>query len=229
MSNLYSGDKPIGAVVVSYDTTDTPESGSKKALTSGGAFDALSAKADLVDGKVPENQLPNMEVDAYTKAETLSDTTKTGFGLDTSAIPDDILAKLQQAMLYDDGNIKDVLSNTITLPGVKIATGSYTGTGTYGSANPCSLTFDFVPLIFGIYRDRHGNPANDNWDVLVVNGSNYMRIDTYYSGSNNYAHNKMTWDNQTVKWYVEASSDYSSSWQFNADGGTIYRYFAIGR
>ncbi len=29
----------------------------------------------------------------------------------------------------------------------KIQTGSYTGTGTYGSANPCKLTFDFVPRL----------------------------------------------------------------------------------
>lgn len=33
----------------------------------------------------------------------------------------------------------------------KIATGSYTGTGTYGASNPNSLTFDFEPRLWGIY------------------------------------------------------------------------------
>ena len=29
----------------------------------------------------------------------------------------------------------------------RVAAGSYTGTGTYGQNNPCSLTFDFKPLL----------------------------------------------------------------------------------
>ena len=29
----------------------------------------------------------------------------------------------------------------------RVAAGSYTGTGTYGQNNPCSLTFDFQPLL----------------------------------------------------------------------------------
>ena len=36
---------------------------------------------------------------------------------------------------------------TLVAGGAKIETGSYVGTGTYGSSNPCSLTFDFAPKV----------------------------------------------------------------------------------
>ncbi|MCI9468902.1 MAG: hypothetical protein HFG45_06340, partial [Oscillospiraceae bacterium] len=50
--------------------------------------------------------------------------------------------------------------------GAKIATGSYVGTGTYGSSNPCSLTFDFVPQIVFI------TSATDYNSDFFLRGSN---------------------------------------------------------
>ena len=44
--------------------------------------------------------------------------------------------------------------NAVTAP--KIATGSYTGTGTYGSSNPNSLTFEFDPKIVFVYHAISG-------------------------------------------------------------------------
>ena len=45
---------------------------------------------------------------------------------------------------------------------VRIATGSYVGTGTYGASNPCSLTFDFVPKFVWIRMDgAAGNGYNE--------------------------------------------------------------------
>ena len=57
--------------------------------------------------------------------------------------------------------------------GTKIATGSYTGTGTYGASNPCSLKFDFEPKIIIIpfyYAGSYWNP--------VGHGSNGSSIQT---------------------------------------------------
>ena len=48
------------------------------------------------------------------------------------------------------GSFTDYFGNAISM-GAKIATGSYVGTGTYGQANPCSLTFDFEPKCVIIY------------------------------------------------------------------------------
>ena len=46
-----------------------------------------------------------------------------------------------------DDSVKAALDDIEDLQSeqVRIATGSYVGTGTYGASNPCSLTFDFVP------------------------------------------------------------------------------------
>lgn len=51
MSNLYSGDKPLGAVVISYDVEHIPIEGSSKALSSGGAFNAFAAIDDKLNKK----------------------------------------------------------------------------------------------------------------------------------------------------------------------------------
>lgn len=56
---------------------------------------------------------------------------------------------------------------------VQIATGSYTGTGTYGASNPCSLKFDFEPKIIIIPFYYAGN----YWS-LVGHGSNGSSIQT---------------------------------------------------
>ena len=51
--------------------------------------------------------------------------------------------------------------------GVKIAAGSYVGTGTYGSSNPNSLTFDFVPKIVMLFTDKTGR-------IQWNSGTNYL-------------------------------------------------------
>lgn len=80
-------------------------------------------------------------IDAYPKEETLTDATKTLYGLGTDAVPDDVFGFLKTMV---DG-------------GVKIATGSYVGTGTYGSSNPTSLTFDFVPMLVLVAKKAAGS------------------------------------------------------------------------
>ena len=45
--------------------------------------------------------------------------------------------------VYSKSYIDSILKNN-----ARIQTGSYVGTGTYGANNPCTLTFDFVPIFF---------------------------------------------------------------------------------
>lgn len=87
MGSLYIGENLLDSVAISYDTEDTPTAGSKKPLSSGGAFSALATKADLVDGKVPEGQLPEI---GYSNEEALSNTTKAMYGLEETAVPNDV-------------------------------------------------------------------------------------------------------------------------------------------
>lgn len=124
--------------------------------------------------------------------------------------------------------ITDVLGNLISIPvdqikdGVKIATGSYTGTGTYGSSNPNSLTFEFEPKIIYIKE-------TDYRDNIPTGGFIWVNPSTdgisYYGGGgspNAWGHVVITWG-KTVTWYNENSYLY----QIN-QGNTSYTYFAIG-
>ena len=54
-----------------------------------------SIQASQIEGNIPSDQ-----VDAYTKAESLSDTTRGLYGLDTDSIPDSVLAWLGKYNLY---------------------------------------------------------------------------------------------------------------------------------
>lgn len=113
---------------------------------------------------------------------------------------------------------------------VKIETGSYMGTGTYGSRNPCSLTFDFSPIL--VYIVRKDISGNGYVDVMAKfysicmdetypgnsNNSNYY----YQSVSANGGEAKLA--NNTLTWYASKAEN-----QMNAlDSSYEYRYVAIG-
>ena len=50
MGSLYIGENLLDSVAISYDTEDTPTNGSKKPLSSGGAYTAIEAlEAVLAD------------------------------------------------------------------------------------------------------------------------------------------------------------------------------------
>lgn len=125
----------------------------------------------------------------------------------------------------------DVLGNLLfSLPGVQIVSGSYTGTGTYGSSNPNSLTFDFpvAYIIFVGYKSSSDfNPLVQS-DYLTYNnpvfqcfaiGNTYEQSAgpyLYESSSNAYA--KVSSDRKTVYWYNTSSSDR----QLNGNNNTYY-------
>lgn len=106
------------------------------------------------------------------------------------------------------------------LLGTRIATGLYTGTGTYGSSNKNSLAFNFVPklIIIASIGGILGGP------VVMVNPSTIasaLLLNNYSSEEQNLI--TVTWSNKTVSWY--SSSNYNN--QRNARGQTYY-YIAIG-
>ena len=109
----------------------------------------------------------------------------------------------------------------------KIVTGSYTGTGTYGSSNPNSLTFDFdVKLL--ILQAAYGYAV---LPIIFTQGE--KEYYTYYmSGSISNAKMTVSFDGHTISWYTSSTngSQYGNSaenMQFNHDG-EIYYYAAIG-
>lgn len=96
---------------------------------------------------------------------------------------------------------------------VRIATGSYVGTGTYGASNPCSLTFPFVPKFVAVSDTSGGSTASYSTTIL------------WFGQIGNYEELEFSLSDTTLSWYKWYGSNPGD--QLNADG-TTYRYWAIG-
>ena len=129
--------------------------------------------------------------------------------------------------------------NTYTLLGqlgdkVRIATGSYTGTGTYGESNPNNLTFEFEPKLVFMFEGKF--PATRNVSsqkshpvygttigMTTTYSKSLFNIYSMRSGDDYYLYAKKSSDGKTLSWYHGASARA----QMN-DSEVTYRYIAIG-
>lgn len=102
--------------------------------------------------------------------------------------------------------------NAVTAP--KIETGSYVGTGTYGSGNKNTLTLSFAPLLLFITKTGTGDHYVNSGYILCRNGG--------HSGQNGNIESAV--NGNTVTWY----SGISAQVQLNTSG-TTYAYIAIGK
>lgn len=115
----------------------------------------------------------------------------------------------------------------------QIATGSYTGTGTYGSANPNSLTFGFEPKLVIVWfahqpSENYGlMPASTSngfaWENSFIYTKGQCRTQIYYNNTS--YPNELSVVGNTFSWYTKSND--ASSGQLNQSGVT-YEYFAIG-
>ena len=121
------------------------------------------------------------------------------------------------------GSFADLWGNII--PTIKIETGSYVGTGTYGSSNPNKLTFGFEPKLVLVFAGSSlesfmiipafaGNP-DGNGSSFIIGGSNACQV---YPVSKNV-------DGNSLNWWVNGITQ--PHIQFNHSGRT-YNYIAIG-
>lgn len=109
--------------------------------------------------------------------------------------------------------------------GVRIATGSYVGTGSYGESNPNSLTFPFEPKFVMVYT---------NAGIYPVSGSAAQMGDCFIwsvgiEKSDSNAKQTFALAGNTFTWYAQtnAGSTQAPINQLNVSGKT-YFYFAIG-
>lgn len=175
----------------------TPENGSA-------AYYATMTRADN----------PTQEGTPLNKASLLKDATAALFGLGTDAVPDDALSAIKTLI---DG------ANANANAKAKFATGSYTGTGTYGASNPNGLMFDFAPKF--IFITAYSAGYTNVVQAMLAQGQGRV---VYSSVSNNSAmsySNKSTlsWSGNNVSWYSTQSADH----QLNNSSYTYY-YLAIG-
>lgn len=115
------------------------------------------------------------------------------------------------------GNAENPTYNGFGL--LKIQTGSYTGTGTYGESNPNSLTFDFVPKIVHIYSKQDHNVVHT---LTIYPQDGFACAGGNYSG---YSMTNVTLSGKTVTWYSN-NSNYQVYIQMN-DMNKTYNYLAI--
>lgn len=107
---------------------------------------------------------------------------------------------------------------------VQIATGSYTGTGTYGDSNPNSLTFDFDPKVVAIIS---GNTRYVR-GFMFLPGYGFMSNNSSSGSTAISMYNLYVWAPQnvgtnTVSWHNASSAAH----QLNVSGEP-YNYIAIG-
>ena len=102
--------------------------------------------------------------------------------------------------------------------GLKIATGSYTGDGTYGADHPVTLTFPFSPKALFL-MNCDGNSGMKAPMFLVAP----YTLQTVAEGTAGGYELHVTWDGNTVSWY----GNYDAKAQFNTAYGTNY-YIAFG-
>ncbi len=148
--------------------------------------------------------------------------TAPNFGLQTVSTTSDFYYRPSFTLPLDYApsiyGLYDLSDNLLLkLPGAQIETGSYTGTGTYGSSNPNSLTFGFAPkMVFVI---------GGNYKTLGVFSSPVLSaaVSSTSFGSSSVKGLSVSWAGNTVTWY--STSNYSL--QLN-ESGFGYEYVAIG-
>ena len=113
-------------------------------------------------------------------------------------------------------SLQDLVAALGDAGGVRIATGSYTGTGTYGASNPCSLTFPFSPKILIVLSEYHSYKKGANTYNTIQANIFYHPITTGLDishGGDTAWGNKLTWSSDAISWYNNTEPD---SW------GTTY-------
>lgn len=107
--------------------------------------------------------------------------------------------------------------------GVKIATGSYTGTGKHGTNNKNSLTFPFSPKVVFV---GWPNTRTEFTNFIAVNsGSTVQRTTSGGSGTLSVPMEfSFSADGKTLYWFSEMNSEQYQ----NNKSGVVYNYVAIG-
>ena len=124
-------------------------------------------------------------------------------------------------MNYEDRVTKQYIENALAnAGGAKIAYGSYSGTGSYGSGNKNSLSFSFQPKLVVISSGL----ASSGADTLLMLYGQTRAASCGSNGGGNYC--STSWSGNRVSWYATDSNN-GAYYQMNVSGFQYY-YVAIG-
>lgn len=141
---------------------------------------------------------------------------------------------------FVNDRLQTLAGNSVDVGGVKIATGSYTGTGKYGASNKTSLTFDFKPYavmvapadgfeqtsIVSMSDNSTSEPVIMNFVATAIRGQTKgFRAKYELNETNSYCY--ITWTDNGLNWYSNYEYSTGADIQMNKSG-TEYFYVAIG-
>ena len=123
-----------------------------------------------------------------------------------------------------DSFLQAATKNYVDMKDLKLYSGQYTGTGTYGKNNPTSITFPFAPSIFFFPNQIKYPRYNVFYGMLAISTFSLSTdyIDVRTPGSSTSIYMKKSSDGKTITWYSVESDD-----QMN-ESGIVYYYSAIG-
>ena len=157
---------------------------------------------------------PTQEGTPLNKANLLSDATAAAIKAllasqaEDPATPNEALNILTQA-------VEDVA--TVAAGKCSMDTSTYTGTGTYGSANPTTLTFPKKPTLLFVYAS-----SGDGFMLMVTDKTPATtKAFVYYNGAT-WGTVNLSWQGSTLRFY----SDRYDTWQGNASG-VVYQVVAF--
>ena len=161
-----------------------------------------------------------------------------------AAIADGIAPHLQTMGEKADAKLDEIESEADAAIGryeamagsyIRMKTGSYTGTGTFGADNPNALEFDFEPRMVIIFKESYkpgcyttassDGAYNDIKQEFLFGGSSF-----YVNGGSSNAYTRYSMNGKTLSWHSEYSgtaAHMGASMQMNTENIT-YHYIAIG-
>lgn len=123
----------------------------------------------------------------------------------------------------------------VDVGGVKIATGSYVGTGKSGQNNPNSLTFDFAPKLLAIPYVDSGSAytlfyTSDKTFIMFSDmlTTEYQVSEVFLLAGNYASYGKKSADGKTFYWYNSNIASATAAEAQANKSGYEYFYFAIG-
>ena len=116
-------------------------------------------------------------------------------------------------MNYEDRVTKQYIESALANAGVRIATGTYTGDGKYGSSHRNSSNGGFAPKLVIVMPTYYGMRG------FFIRPASYVA--TRYDGNCGV---NISWSSTGVSWYTDSTEAHG---QLNGSGET-YRWFAIG-
>lgn len=153
--------------------------------------------------------------DVYSKDDCLTDSTRTAYGLGSSAVPNSIFV-IARTLIQNAQNTAD--SKCL------VETGSYTGTGTYGNDNKNTLTFGGVPkmLVVSAGASRAYSSRTNTLMIILYGMTGLVMTSMDDSGTNNMTMVNISQSGSNISWY---GSD-TAEGQLNKSGTTYY-YVAL--